>query len=373
MRDDSFAYLGQRVPKSKLLPFGWRYARNVDPDEVAIVALPGSNADNSKKANGFAKMIEEILEDKNIPIYSIEYELNERNSVADRIALLRLYNQDENNDAYKKFHPEEDDYIPNYVREIYKSTLSPRLKSFGKRTSLKKISERLNKIIFINHCQGSTVAFQLERLMVEELTSLGYSKKEQDHILRQVHNIDIAPVSPIGKTKTTTIKFASLSDDKVTSIITPKTKHILNRKKEHKEFLEKIGSENKENIAPKEPFTMNFSVFRPTPNETIFAVNNIYPLEILDKKCFDGIEHVFSSFSDEFDEDRTKQGNLISQAFIKTVNILVNHAKQNQKNFTELKDILEEASLKPLVKIAQKNFYKLKKNELRIIRQNEGR
>ena len=373
MRDDSFAYIGQRVPKSKLLPFGWRYISNIDPDEVAIIALPGSNADTSKKANGFAKMIEEILEDKDISIYSVEYELNERNSVADRRALLKTYNQDDHNDVYKKYHPEPDDYIPNYIREIYKKTLSPRLKSFGKRTSLKKISQRLNKLVFINHCQGTTVAFQLERLMVEELTTLGYKPKEQEHILRQIHNIDIAPVSPIAKTKTTTIKFASLSDDKVTSLDTPKIKHILKRKQEHKEFLESVGKTKESNHTPKNPFTMNFSVFRPSSNETVFAVNSLYPMEILNEKCFEGIEHVFSSYSDDYDEDRTQQGNLISQAFIKTVNILVKHAKSNQKTFVEFQDILKHETLEPLIKLARKNLYKFKKNEYNIIRNQSTR
>jgi hypothetical protein len=113
---------------------------------------------------------------------------------------------------------------------------------------------------------------------------------------------------------------------------------------------------------------MNFSIHRPTSNETIFAVNSIYPLEILNKKCFDGIEHVFSSYSDIIDDERTKQGNLISKAFIDTVNILVKHAKQNQNNFVEFKDILKNKALIPLVKIAQKNTYKIKKNELRIAR-----
>ena len=66
MADNSHIRLGKRVKKSKAHPFGWEYMAQIPPDEPCIVALPGSDADNSKKANGFAKMIEEILKDKRI-------------------------------------------------------------------------------------------------------------------------------------------------------------------------------------------------------------------------------------------------------------------------------------------------------------------
>ena len=82
MADNSHIRLGKRVKKSKAHPFGWEYMAQIPPDEPCIVALPGSDADNSKKANGFAKMIEEILKDKRMPIYSVEYELAGRISVA---------------------------------------------------------------------------------------------------------------------------------------------------------------------------------------------------------------------------------------------------------------------------------------------------
>ena len=107
---------------------------------------------------------------------------------------------------------------------------------------------------------------------------------QSKHLLKQIHNVDIAPVTPIGKTKTTTFKFASFADDRVTSVHTPQTNYILKRKKEHEEYLANINSspEIKQNL---KPFVMNFSLFRPTPNETIFAVNNMYPIEMQKDKC----------------------------------------------------------------------------------------
>ena len=67
MADESHIKLGKRVKKSKLCPFGWEYTEQIPPDEACVIALPGSDTDDSKKANGFAKMVGEILKNKKIP------------------------------------------------------------------------------------------------------------------------------------------------------------------------------------------------------------------------------------------------------------------------------------------------------------------
>lgn len=141
----------------------------IPPDEPCIVALPGSDADNSKKANGFAKMIEEILKDKRMPIYSVEYELAGRISVADREAMLNHFGQGTPNSPLLRGRDEDNGYIPQYIRELYAQTLAPRLRAAdGSRLSIAQTAQRLNMITFVNHCQGSTVSFQLERLLVED-------------------------------------------------------------------------------------------------------------------------------------------------------------------------------------------------------------
>ena len=58
MTDKSYAKVGQRVKKSKLNPTGWEYTNRIPPDEIAVITFPGSDANNSRKANGFAKAIQ---------------------------------------------------------------------------------------------------------------------------------------------------------------------------------------------------------------------------------------------------------------------------------------------------------------------------
>lgn len=374
MTDKSHAKIGRRVKKSKLFPLGWERVNEIDADEIAIISLPGSNTDNSKKANGFAKMIEEMLTDKKIPIYSVEYDTTNRLSIADRIALLKYYNQDTSNNSYQHYHKEDDGYIPNFIREIYEQTLAPRLRDKnGNKVPIKLASQRLNKLVFVNHCQGSTVSFQLERLMARDMKKLGYSKSVQNYLLRQIHNVDIAPVIPIGKTKTTTFKFASLSDDRVTSVHTPLTQYVLDRKKEHDQYLSDISQTATPPNKNLKPFVMNFSLFRPTENETIFAVNNMYPLEIRKQVNFEEIEHTFDSYSDKDDDNRTKQGDQLSMTLRTVINWLVKHAKKNKDDLVELPDMFKEPTLIPLLKRAENNRHYVKSKEITLLRSRKSR
>ncbi len=369
MTDNSHAKIGQRIKKSKANPLGWKYVDIIPPDMPCIITLSGSNTDNSKKANGFAKMIIEMLKNKRIAVFSAEYDTTGRKSVTDRLALLNHYNQGDENSPLLRYREEDYGYIPQYIKEIYEKTIAPRLRDEnGNKVPIAKAAQRLNMLSFVNHCQGSTVAFQLERLMQEDMTQLGYPDKVQEYLLKQIHNVDVAPVIPIGITKTTTIKFGSLSDEKATSVHTPKIEYILRRKREHERFMEGISGNETERRAGNRPFMMNFSVFRPTSNETIFAVNNIYPVEIQKEEDMEGIEHVFASYSDIDDDDRTKQGDQLSQALREVVNIMAEHSLKNEKDLVELPDIFKMPRMKQIIERAQNNRYEFMSKETKILR-----
>lgn len=172
-----------------------------------------------------------------------------------------------------------------------------------------------------------------------------------------MHNVDVAPVIPYGITQTTTFKFASFADEKVTSVRTPQSEYILQRKREHERFMAGINGNQAARTAGDRPFTMNFSLFRPTGNETVFAVNNMYPVEVQKDEDFDGIEHTFDSYSDKDDDYRTKQGDQLSQAFHEVVNWLAEHSKKNQETLTELPDIFKEPRFSRIIARAQNNRY----------------
>lgn len=357
-KDESHAKLGRRVPQSDEFPFGWQQIDTLPPDQPCVVALSGSSADDSKKANGFAKMIQGFMEDKDFPIYSVEYDLTGRNFRVDREAVLARYGQENPDLPFINLVKEEDKtYVPQYIRELYQKIIAPRLRDEnGNRLPIQKAAQRLNMLVFTNHCHGSTVMLQMQHLMGEDMKKLGYPPKVQDYLYKQVHSVDVAPVTPIGVGKFTTYKFASFADDRVTTVHTPKVEHILKRKKEHERFLKNIGTP-KAREAKNKPFMMNFSLFRPTVNEIIFAVNNMYPLEIQKDKKFEGIEHSFDSYSDKIDDNRTKQGDQLSIMFHSVVNWLVKNAKKNSNELSELPNIFEEQQFKEPLARAMNNRY----------------
>lgn len=370
MQDNSHSTLGVRVPKNEEHPLGWQEVDILPPDDVCILALPGSHVKDGKKANGFAKMIEESLTDKDIPIYCAQYDFADRNFRIDREAVLARYGQEDYRFPFiDKVSDSDKTYIPQYVHDLYQKALAPRLRDKNNnRVSTALASQRLNKIILANHCFGSSVAIQLEYLMAKDMKKLGYPKKVQDYLFKQLHSINVAPVSPYGITQTTSFKFMSLSDEKVTSVHTPQIEYALNRRHEHECFLAGFNKYDINSKNNNRPFAMNFSVFRPTQNETVFAVNNIYPLEIRSNPEYEGIEHTFDSYADKDDDWRTKQGDQLSQAFHTTLNFLVKHAQSNQTELTEMPDIFKLEEFSSILKRAQKNRYDLITKEISLIK-----
>lgn len=383
IKDDSHIRLGLRVKKSKQNPFGWQPVERIPADSACILALPGSDTDSSRKANGFCKLITSMLDDMSFPVYCTEYEKGSRNFRHDREAVLAEHGQE--NPAYARHFQiteSEKNETPHYISELYEKVFAPRLRDeAGNKTSLSVICRRLNQIIPIGHCQGSTVAFSLEKLLIKDMTALGYSDKVQTHLLKQLHIINVAPTTPLGATQTTTFKFASFSDDMVTNVHTPQTTYIRQRKAEHERFIEGLSGNETERRAGNRPFSMDFSIFRPSQTEIVFAVNNMYPLQTQKEEEFDGIEHTFDTYSEKEDYiekddgyiDRTKQGDQLSTTLRSITNWLVEHAKQNTKEYTELPDIFTVSKLRPLLERAQTNRYNFITNEIRLCRTRKSR
>ena len=373
--DNSHIKLGQRVAKSAEHPLGWQYVSALPEDKACIVALPGSSADNSRKANGFAKMIQETLEDKSVPVYSGEYGYGDRIFRVDREAILAHYGQEDKAGKFIKYVKEEDKtYIPQYIRELYAAVIAPRLRDDNNnRTSVRQAAQRLNQLVFANHCQGSTVSFQLERLMLEDMKKLGYPEKTGEYLLKQIHNISVAPVTPYGVSKTSVYKFVSLDDNVAMSVRTPQIQHILRRKREHQRFLEGIHGNETERRAGNKPFTMQFTMFCPSGNETVFAVSNMYPKDVQQNPDYEDIEHTFAPYSDQEDEDRTKQGDVMSKMFRALLNKLASHAKQNESEFNELPNLSADKNLAGFFKQAKNNRYNFIMAETALLRARRHR
>jgi hypothetical protein len=228
-------------------------------------------------------------------------------------------------------------------------------------------------LVFVNHCQGATVAFQLETLLEKDLKALGYSEKNVDYLMRQVHSVNVAPVTPYGVSKTTNYKFVSFDDEVATSVHTEKMLYLLERKAEHRRFLQNLAQNNTAaNTTEKlRPFTMNMCAFHPSPTETVFAVNNLYPLEINQDKRYAGIEHTFDSYADVEDDMRTKPGDQLSMMLNGTANWLVENALKNRHQLKELPRMEDDKTFSLMLPRAETNRFNLMDREMAIFRQRQ--
>lgn len=355
-QDNSHIRLGQRVKKHKLTPHKWEITEQISPDRACLVILTGSATETDKKANNYAKETLELLKNKSLPVYAVAYNKGERDFRQDREAVLARYGQANPRLPYIRNVKEEDKYyVPRYICELYTATLALRLRQEdGNKAPLALAAQRLNMIPFITHCQGSTALQQMEYLMEKDMAELGYTKTQRQYLFRQIHSINVAPVTPIGKTQTTAFKFITLKDEVALSVHTAQTNYIYNRQLD--------------DIKP----IMDISLFRPTENETIFAASSIY-YENNDANILISTpttEHSYAALTDIEDNDRTIAGDKLSYTFRTILNWLAEYALKNQTEFSELPSIFKEKRFNFILKETQNNRYEFIKREISHARQN---
>ena len=354
-QDNSHIKLGQRVKKHKLFPHKWATTDTIPPDEACLMILTGSDAEADKQSNSYARDTKDLIKDKKFPVYAVAYDKAGRDFRQDREAVLARHNQANPRYPYiRKVKEEDKTYVPQYIRELYAATFAPRLRSEdGNKAPLALVAQRLNKIPFVTHCQGSTVLFQLEYLLLKDLTDLGYTTAQQNYLCRQIHSLNISPVTPIGITKTNAFKFMTLRDETVLSVNTPETAYITERQLDDDKPI------------------MDVSIFRPTANEIIFATDALY-IEDKDNPGLtsSSVEHSYAAYTDKEDDYRSISGDRMSMTFKLLLNRLVNHAIKNQKELTELPDIFKERPFNFIFKETMNNRYNFLKTEINRIRKN---
>lgn len=237
--------IGQRVEKSSSHPHGWKRVDYVPEDETCVVVLGGSGADSDRHANSYAKDIDELLEENNlkksVQIYSIVYRTDVEDDAffmpfllqkKSREVLLEKYGRKEvlpytpKQEAFmqkaqklygqfvlSKSNPEISD--PEYVERLFEKVLLYRISEDNKKLDVQEAMKRIRKLNIVAHCHGAYVFLKLEEIMRRKMDELGYSKKEQDAIQKQLLCVAYAPYAPLGVSKCTMISFCSLADEEV--------------------------------------------------------------------------------------------------------------------------------------------------------------
>lgn len=218
----SQAFVYQRTEKSDDNPFGLLETQSIPHDECCVVYLGGDGSVNDKAANGYAKIIEnEILKPLNlkVPVYSVKYDFSDSKQSFSRQQLFNKYNMVFSKKLAAKYNKNsgEEENNPQYIEDLYKKVIEPRISQNGGKTRLdaKEAARRLRKITFVAHCHGGFTALKLEEFMQKKMNDLGYSLQESSEIQKQMFVAAHAPGSPLGVSKSTFVSFMSAADGQI--------------------------------------------------------------------------------------------------------------------------------------------------------------
>lgn len=261
-------------------------------DEHCVFVLGGSGTNNDRSANGYAKGLSKALSNEllqKVKIYGAVYNFietydpesdvkksmikNGRNLISDKRFLWYLIEKEKQqikqskikkiisaifsnkksaNETKKNEESTSESVFNNSVYEtsnlqliekLFNQVLLPRISEKNKKLDINEALKRIRNVTFVVHCYGGHVFFNLEKLMQQKMTELGYTAEEQIQIQKQLFCVAFAPMYPLGKSKSTMLSFASAQDkflihmhNNIFSLyINALRKHIL--KKEQKQGL----------------------------------------------------------------------------------------------------------------------------------------
>lgn len=116
----------------------------------------------------------------------------------------------QNTFSYSKY------FEPKYIDEIFNILLLPRISDLhGNKLPLSVAQSSLRKINILAHCQGAYVALMLSDRLQHKMTSLGYTPDEISQIQSQLLVVALAPICPLGVSKSRFISFMSAYDSRV--------------------------------------------------------------------------------------------------------------------------------------------------------------
>lgn len=216
--------IGQRVEKSEDNPLGWQQVDSIKGDEVCVLFLGGDGTTTDKRANGYLKNLEGLLEQHGVTdkigLYSVVYDFG---SYEDRPhvfesgwARKEMMSSHHRNVKVEKQKLSPDTLNPRYVEQIFTKAFAPRIcDDSGQRYPIEKVCENMRKLNVVAHCHGAYTFLKLEEKLQQKMNELGYTQEEQQKIFANLLCTAHAPYCPLGVSKSKLISFCSANDDEV--------------------------------------------------------------------------------------------------------------------------------------------------------------
>ena len=316
--------LGLRTQKTKDNSFGYKIIDNIPKDEVCVLYLNGDGAQDSRSANGAAKIIEEqVLDtiDEKVPVYSAHYDFEGVHTKTSRLLDFVKHGHMSFSEIKNSSKIKDEDYNPKYVDELFKKAILPRISLInGKsRLSTNEACKRIRKLNIVAFCHGAHVALKLEEKMQIAMQELGYSKQERNLIQSQLLIIGRAPACPLGVSKSQFISFHSAVDKKVDHGSNFFDNYIINRYSEERSRFYAEQQNNEKGIKENRWFEFDPCYF-PKKQGNFFLVKRKYEWDTPEDGPFTPVryEHDDVSYNTDNNQSITNDGKVIAH-FAQTI------------------------------------------------------
>lgn len=224
-----------------------------------VVIFPGDGTDTDRAANGFAKIIDSVFPENEKPeMYSLIYR---DNSSCYSHRLYMQANTNHLNDSRYPLGRAPQPYLDTFYQEQILPLISQ--KDGTERIALEEAAQYLRATTIGTHCHGSTVLLDIENKLKQSMQTLGYSKSEQDFLLKQIVSINFCSSMPLEQTQTSALHIISQADGQaVANWRFGSLNHFIQTKK----------------LARNET-----ALFNTSDNEKCLVLRNIYDLDTGDK------------------------------------------------------------------------------------------
>lgn len=215
----------KRVGKNLNNLYGVNFIENATIKSPAILCLSGDGIRDSKQANGFAKSVMTRLGvgDSQLPfhariddfdVYSVNYQGISMSDDDDYIRNLCTSYLGLTSKRPVKYKP--NNKIENTVNEIYERVFKRLIFNLEDEIySAKEISNNFSHLTVVNFCAGSVIMLGIEQKIYEDLKKHNIPEGQCVEIMKNLCTISLAPIVPIGLSRTSNVYFTSASDGSV--------------------------------------------------------------------------------------------------------------------------------------------------------------
>ncbi len=221
----------KREPRSLTNPAGYEKVEKIDVKSPTILCLSGDGTRDSRDANGYAKGIASLLGVgetilpghtalDGIDIYSVVYGGNGGISMMfDEGYCSNLFKSYLGLTTARQTPYKEGNKIEAVVDQLYDKIFKSMIfDENGEILPEEQISKNFSNLTVVDYCAGSIVMLGLEQKIYNDLKSNNISEEGCNQILKNLCTISMAPIVPLGRTRTSTVYLASAQDDEIRNL-----------------------------------------------------------------------------------------------------------------------------------------------------------